>query len=89
MSLNTTQLDLEIENAKTAFSNHDFITARKFVALAQMTLSSLHDYGIADRNIIYRKNIVDSLSKVIKEHEQLIRSSSGRSRTIRGNFVRS
>lgn len=89
MALTIEQLDLEIESAKVAFSNNDFDGARKFIALAEFTLSSLQDYEIADRKITYRKNIISNLSKVINQQEQIIRSSSGRSRTIRTNYIRS
>lgn len=89
MALTIEQLDLEIENAKAAFSNNDFGNARKYIALAEFTLSSLQDYEIGDRKITYRRNIINNLSKVIDKQEQLIKSSSGRGRTIRSNYVRS
>lgn len=53
--------------AQTAFAGGDYVTARRQVALAAMSLAQMPNAGSDTANIAYRQNELDRIMAAIRE----------------------
>lgn len=82
-----TQLEQEIEQAKSYVKAGDYNSARQQVLLAEMTLSALSNYELGNRKVEYRAGI-ERLMKSIDKLESISSTTATKNKRVIGRYIR-